>query len=155
MPERRELMDRIKGAEREYYAVAHAVARHRPAVRAGDVVLPPATSPRDLGAAADRLEPTYLIRVWAEFETALRSYRRYITGDPEDRIGTENLINWTAGVRQGRAISEDVRDDVHEVREYRNVLVHERDDQEPPPAIAIDVARRRLNIYLQKLPERW
>ena len=60
-----------------------------------------------------------------------------------------------AGVRQGRAISEDVRDDVHEVREYRNFLVLERDDQEPPPAIAIEVARRRLNIYLQKLPERW
>jgi hypothetical protein len=148
-------MDRIKGAEREYDAVAHAVARHRPAVRAGDVVLPPATSPRDLDAAADRLEPTCVIRVWAEFETALRSYRRHITGDSEDRIGTENLINWTAGVRQGRAISEDVRDDVHEVREYRNLLVHERDDQEPPPAIAIDVARRRLNVYLQKLPERW
>jgi len=33
--------------------------------------------------------------------------------------------------------------------------VHERDEQEPPAAIAIDVARRRLNIYLQKLPERW
>ena len=80
MPERRELMDRIKGAEREYYAVAHAVARHRPAVRAGDVVLPPATSPRDLDAAADRLEPTYVIRVWAEFETALRSYRRHHGG---------------------------------------------------------------------------
>ena len=155
MPERRELMDRIKGAEREYYAVAHAVAHHRPAVQAGDVVLPPATSLRDLDAAADQLESTYLIRVWAEFETALRSYRRHITGDPEDRVGAENLIDWTAGVRQGRAISEDVRDDVHEVREYRNFLVHERDDQEPPAAIAIDVARRFLNIYLQKLPERW
>jgi hypothetical protein len=150
MPERRELMDRIKGAEREYYAAAHAIVHHRSAV-----VLPPATSPRDLDAAADQLEPTYLVRVWAEFETALRSYRRHIAGDTDDRIGTESLINWTAGVRQGRAISEDVRDDVHEVREYRNFLVHERDDREPPAAIAIDMARRRLNIYLQKLPERW
>ncbi len=155
MPERRALMDRIKGVERECYAVAHAVARHRPAVRAGDVVLPAATSLRDLDAAADQLEPTYLIRIWAEFETALRSYRRHKTGDPDDRIGTENLINWTAGVKQGRAISADVRDDVHEVREYRNFLVHERDDREPPAAVAIDVIRRRLNIYMQKLPERW
>jgi hypothetical protein len=148
-------MDRIKGAEREYYAVAHAVAHHRPGVQSGAIVLPPATSLRDLVAAADQLEPTYLIRVWAEFETALRSYRRQLTGDLDDRIGTENLINWTAGVRQGRAISEDIRDDVHEVREYRNFLVHERDDQDPPAAVAIDVARRRLNTYLQKLPERW
>jgi hypothetical protein len=155
MPERRELMDRVKSAEREYYAVAHAVSSHRQAVRTGDVRLPQAASLRDLDAAADQLEPTYLIRIWAEFETALRSYRRHKTGDPDDRIGTESLINWTAGVRQGRAISADVRDDVHEVREYRNFLVHERDDLEPPAAVAINVARRRLNIYLQKLPERW
>lgn len=155
MPERRELMDRVKGAEREYHAAADAVAHHRLAVRAGEVVLPPMTSPRDLDAAAEQLEPTYLIRMWAEFETALRSYRRHITGDPDDRIGTEGLINWTAGIRQGRAISQDVRDDVHEVHEYRNSLVHERDDQDPPAAIPIVVARRRLNTYLQKLPERW
>lgn len=155
MPERRELMDRIKGAEREFCAAAHAVSHHRAAVRVGAAVLPPATSLRDLDAAADQLESTYLVRVWAEFETALRSYRRHITADPDDRIGTESLINWTAGVRRGRSISEDVRNDVQEVREYRNVLVHERDDEEPPAAIPIDVARRRLNTYLQKLPARW
>ena len=111
MPERRELMDRIKGAEREYYAVAHAVARHRPAVRAGDVVLPPATSPRDLDAAADRLEPTYLIRVWAEFETALRSYRRQITwgsrgpdrdGEPDQLDGRRQAGPGDLGGRPGR-----------------------------------------------------
>ena len=155
MPELRELMDRVQGAEREYYAVAHAVDHHRSAVRAGHIALPRATSPRDLDAAADQLESTYMIRIWAEFETALRSFRRHMTGDPDDRIRTENLIDWTAGLGQGRAISADVRDDVHEVREYRNFLVHERDDQGPPAAVAIDVARRRLNIYLQKLPERW
>jgi hypothetical protein len=150
-------MDRLKGAEREHYAAADAIASHRLAVRAGHVVLPTATTLRDLDAAAEQLEPTYLVRIWSEseFETALRSYRRHKTGDPDDRIGTENLINWTAGIKQGRAISEDARDDVHEVREYRNFLVHERDDPGPPTAVAIDAARRRLNIYLQKLPERW
>ncbi len=93
--------------------------------------------------------------MWAEFETALRSYRRHITGDPDDRISTSNLIDWTAGVKRGRAISEDVRDDVHEVREYRNYLVHERDDQDPPHEIAIDVARTRLNTLLHCLPINW
>jgi hypothetical protein len=81
--------------------------------------------------------------------------RRPTTGDPEDRIGTERLIDRTAGIRQGRAISEDVRDDVDGVRESRNFPVYERDDQEPPAAIAIDVAPCRLNIDLQKRPERW
>ncbi len=148
-------MDRVKGAEREYDTVAHAVAHHRRGVEEGVVSLPRGTSRRDLDAAADELEPTYLIRMWAVFETALRSYRRYITGNSDDRIGAENLIDWTAGIKQGRAISEEVRDDVHEVREYRNFLLHERDDPAPPAAVAIDAARRRLNIYLQKLPEHW
>lgn len=50
-------------------------------------------------------------------------------------------------------ISEDVRDEVHEVRAYRNALVHERDD--PAPAVSIQEARRRLNTFLHRLPERW
>lgn len=155
MPERRVLMDLVKGAEREYNAVTRAVAHFRAAIEAGGVMLPPALSPRDFGAAAEQLESTYLIRVWAEFESGLRSYRRHLTGDPDDRMGMEHLVNWTAGVKQGRAISEDVRDEVHEVREFRNFLVHERDVDPPPTAIAIVLARRRLNTFLQKLPERW
>ena len=30
-----------------------------------------------------------MIRMWAEFETALRSYRRHVTGDPDDQISDE------------------------------------------------------------------
>ena len=58
----------------------------------------------------------------------------------------KTVIIITHKLEEVRAISEDVRDDVHEVRVYRNFLVHERDDQEPPAGVAIDVARRRLNI---------
>jgi hypothetical protein len=42
-----------------------------------------------------------------------------------------------------------------EVREYRNFLVHERDEQAPPAAIAIEVARKRLNTLLHCLPIQW
>ena len=158
MAERQVFIDRVKGAERECYVVAAAVDHYGKAVQAGNAKLPSMptkTSPRDLVMAAEKVESTYMIRMWAEFETALRSYRRHITGDPDDRISTSNLIDWTAGVRQGRAISEDVRDDVHEVREYRNYLVHERDDLDPPDGVAIDVARRRLNTLLGCLPDKW
>ena len=158
MAERQVFIDRVKGAERECYVVAAAVNHYGKAVQASNAQLPsmPAkTSPRDLVTAADNVESTYMIRMWAEFETALRSYRRHITGDPDDRIITSNLIDWTAGVKQGRAISEDVRDDVHGVREYRNYLVHERDDLDPPAEVAIDVARTWLNILLHCLPIKW
>jgi hypothetical protein len=155
MAERQAFIDRVKGAERESYVVAAAVAYYRPVALAGDSQLPSKTSPRDIVAAAEQVESTYLIRMWAEFETALRSYRRYITGDTDDRISTMNLIDWTAGVKQGRAISADVRDDVHETREYRNFLVHERDDEAPPATVAIEAARKRLNTLLHCLPIKW
>jgi len=58
-----------------------------------------------------------------------------------------------AGVRRGRAISEDVRRAVHGVRDYRNTLVHARDD--PAQPIAITDARHNLNTFLCKLPETW
>jgi hypothetical protein len=49
----------------------------------------------------------------------------------------------------------DVRDDVHEIREYRNFLVHERDEQAVPASVAIEVARKRLNTLLHCLPIQW
>jgi hypothetical protein len=155
MVERQAFIDRVKGAARECYVVAAGVNHYKQAVLASDAHLPNETSPRDLAAAVDKVESTYTIRMWAEFETGLRSYRRHITGDQDDRISTSSLIDWTAGVKRGRAISEDVRDDVHEVREYRNYLVHERDDQDPPDKVAIDLARTRLNTFLHRLPINW
>jgi hypothetical protein len=158
MAERQVFIDRVKGAERECYVVAAAVTYYGKAVQAGDAKLPSMptkTSPRDLVMAAEMVESTYMIRMWAEFETALRSYRRHLTRNPDDRMSTSSLIDWTSGVRQGRAISEDVRDDIHEVREYRNYLVHERDDLDPLDRVEIDVARKRLNTLLGCLPDKW
>jgi hypothetical protein len=116
MAERPSFIDRVKGAERACYVDAAAVKHYGQAVQASDAQLPDKTSPRDLVTAADKAESTYIIRMWAEFETAPRSYRRHITGVPDDRLSTSNLINWTAGVRRGRAIPEDVRDDFHELQ---------------------------------------
>lgn len=155
MAERQAFIDRVKGAEQESYVVAAAIAYYGALAQAGDARLPSKTSPRHLVTAADQVESTYLIRMWAEFETALRSYRRRITRDSDDSIGTRNLVDWTAGVKQGRPISADIRDDVHEVREYRNFLVHERDDQAPPASVAIQAARKRLNTLLHCLPIHW
>ncbi len=135
--------------------VIAAINHYSQTVQANVAQLPNRTSPRDLVKAASNIESTYLIRMWAEFETALRSYHRRITDKADDRISTRNLIDWTGGVRQGRAISEDVRDDVHEVREYRNYLVQGRDDPNAPTEVTIQVARTRLNTLLHCLPFHW
>jgi hypothetical protein len=103
MAERQAIIDRVKGAERESYVVAAAVAHYRKGTLA-DAHLPTRTSPRDLVAAADQVESTYLIRMWAEFETALRSYHRNITGDPDDRISKKaSLIGRLVSSGAGRS----------------------------------------------------
>ncbi len=154
MPHNRfEWIDRLKFVEREHRVVAAAVARLRIAILDGQIRAPDGTTPRDLVAAGESLETTYSVRLWAEFETAILSYYRHLKGEPEARIKAVDLVNTLAGVRHGRAIADAVRDEVHEVREYRNSLVHER--TYPAPPVALVEARRRLNTFLGKLPEQW
>ena len=154
MPHNRfEWIDRLKFVEREHRVVATAIAWLRLAIHEGLVRTPDGTSPRDPVAADENLETTYRVRLWAEFETALLSYYRDLTGDPEARIRATDLVNTLVGVRRGRAIADEVRAAVHEVGEYRNSLVHERTD--PAPPVDLVEARSRLNTFLGKLPEQW
>ncbi|MHC5539471.1 hypothetical protein ACYOEI_14735 [Singulisphaera rosea] len=153
MPNLYEVFDRLKATRREYTVVADAVQRLRDAVRAHQVPAPQDSSLRDYNAAARQLEPTYLVRLWAEFETALRSYRRHVIGNPNENLRASDLIDWAQGIQEGRKVDARTRELVHEVREYRNSLVHERDDM--VLAIDIEEARRRLSTYLSKLPDQW
>ena len=153
MPNLYEVFDRLKATVREYYVVADAVQWRRASVQTHQVPAPLETSLRDYEAASRQLQPTYLVRLWAEFETALRSYRRYIVSNPNDNIRAFDLIEWAQGIDKGRKVADEMRELVHEVREYRNSLVHERDDM--APAVGIDAARRRLSTYLAKLPDEW
>ncbi len=150
---RHEWVDRLKFGEREHRVVATAIERLRRAILDGQVPTPDGTTPRDLVAAGESLEMTYLVRLWAEFETALLSYYRFLRGEPEARIRAIDLVTYLAGVRRGRAIADAVRVTDHEVREYRNSLVHERTDSAPP--VGLVEARGRLNTFLGKLPEQW
>jgi hypothetical protein len=154
MPHNRfEWIDRLKFVEWEHRVVATAIERLRRAVLDGQVPAPEGTTHRDLAVAALSLQATYLVRLWAEFETAILSYYRFLESQPEARIRASDLINTLAAVRRGRAVADSVRDAVHEVREYRNSLVHERTD--PAPPVDLVEARRRLNTFLAKLPEQW
>ena len=144
--------DRIKAVEREYRAVRISIVSMRTALAQGTGDLT-AGKLGDLITAAGNLEATYLIRLWAEFETAVRSYYGWLTHDPDTRIGTHDLIIAVADVRRGRAISEDVRRAVHGVREFRNRLVHARN--EPATPVSLTSARHELNTYLCKLPDTW
>ncbi len=137
----------------EYQVVAAAVVRYQADVLAANVHLPEGTQPHHLAAAVEELEGTYLIRLWAVFETAWKSYWRHATNRPDGRIRAFDLIQWAQGVQEGRPVDASITPLVHQVREYRNFLVHERDN--PAPPVPIREARTRLSTHLAKLPDQW
>jgi hypothetical protein len=102
---------------------------------------------------ADRnLEGTYLVRLFAAFEAALRSYDRARHSDPTRKRDASVLIDETGG-RRGQGTSTAIRAGAHAVQRVRNDWAHE-DDATPEPMTLSD-AGARLQRYLSWLPEEW
>ena len=138
---------RVSAVEREYRLIGRAADFLMEAVGRGEVRLDP-HRPRDLRDAADNLEASYLVRLYAVFEAALRSY--WTAEVRETRPPAEVLIDQVAK-RAGVPPRE--AEDVHAVRLSRNALVH--DDAEPATEIEFATARMRLQAYLKRLPDEW
>ena len=154
MPYRRfDWHEHIKDVEGEYQAARFAVDQ----LKARLVGFPDLLKKEDEARAylrdADRnLEGTYLVRLFAAFEAALRSYDRARHKDPTRKEDASVLID-TIGGRRGQGISAAVRAGAHAVRRVRNYWAHE-DDATPEP-MTITNARARLQTYLSWLPEEW
>jgi hypothetical protein len=144
---RDEWLERIKAVEREYIVARKAVDDFIRALESKTSELPPNTKLRDVHTMSDNLEGTYLIRLFAAFESGLRSYWRTV----KDTVPVAaDLID---GVAARRTIPDDTRDDAHEVRRYRNSLVHDIDSESDP--VAMDDARSRLCTFFARLPDNW
>jgi hypothetical protein len=149
MHDRSEWIERIKEVEWEHAALRIAidrlliVARSNPADFQGDVTL------AIIKKASERLDGTYLIRLFAEFETGLRLYWSTARStDPPSR--TRDLLN---GIASTCRISPPRISNAQAVREYRNALVHERDEDMTP--IPLAEARQHLCRYFSFLPPSW
>ena len=105
-----------------------------------------------LREANKNLEGTYLVRLFAAFEAALRSYDRTKNNDPNRRTDASVMIDEISGKR-GRGIQMGIRQRAHEVRQVRNYWAHESD--EDPGPMTIDEARARLQAFLHDLPDEW
>jgi len=143
-------MDRVKAVEREHLATRFAVDRLLNLVRQDPTALVHELRIHDIENASVRLEGTYIIRLFAEFETSLRMFwsASRAKGPPSR---TRDLLN---GVAARRRIPDDRVEGAHEVRDYRNVLVHERKEEEAAP-ISIGQARGHLCHFLSFLPQVW
>ena len=154
MPNRRfDWHDHIKQVEGEYRAARFALDE----LKARLVVTPEFLHKQDearkyLRRADGNLEGTYLVRLFAAFEAALRSYDRARHNDPTRNQDAAVLID-TVGGRRGQGISAAVRAGAQAVRRVRNYWAHESDAT--PEAMTIAEARARLQTYLSWLPEEW
>lgn len=144
-----EWLNRVKSVEREHAAVRFSTTYLLDGVRHDPSILGRDLRSRDVEEASKRLEGTYVIRLFAEFETSLRLFWSHTQStDPPSR--TRDLLD---GVGARRRIPFDTIQNAHVVREFRNTLIHERDEEFP--AVQIAKARRSLCVFLNFLPTFW
>lgn len=144
-----ECLKRVKSVEREHAAVRYATDYLLTAARLDTTILNHVLRVRDIEESVKQLEGTYIIRLFAEFETSLRAF--WISSrqnDPPSRA--RDLLD---GVGAKRKVPTDAIDNAHSVREFRNSLVHERDDL--VDAVPIAQARSYLCTFLAFLPLEW
>jgi len=137
----------------EYKSARTAVDRLKAALAATPDLLKYEKAAREYLRKADRnLEGTYIVRLFAAFEAALRSYDRARHKDPTRETKAAVMIDETGGKRN-RGIQPGIRRRAHQVRLVRNYWAHESDEY--PGPMTVDDARARLQAYLHELPDEW
>jgi hypothetical protein len=147
MPHNHPWQSRIKAVEREYEAMWQAASRFSRSALDDPSILRGNLRQGEIVLALENLEGTYIILMFAEFETGARQYW-------DGKWATDAK---TAGLLDGLAarcgIPDTQRDNAHRVRDYGNALVHERSDQ--PDMVSIGYARRFLCHFFTYLPPHW
>jgi hypothetical protein len=149
MPFSHEWQSRIKQIEKHYTTVRYATDHLLEQARRDPTILPVDMKPRHLSDASDSLEGTYFIRLFAEFETGLRLYWTTI------RPTNPRCRDLLDGIAATRTIPDELRDNAHRVREYRNLLVHEREQEAEEEPILVAQARSYLCTFFSFLPPVW
>src|SRR5687768_12946169 len=109
---------RLKAIEREYTAVALAVARFLAEARRDPTIIQGDADYRDIQRASSRVEATYLVRLFAEFESALRQFWS-VTHRTRSPRSTESLLTRAGSHRR---IPDEQIKNAHRVRVHRNSL---------------------------------
>jgi len=104
----------------------------------------------DVANCQRNLESTYIVRLFAELEAALRTFWKHVK-KPSDwpRIHVRALI---ANVAARQLVSPETLARANEVRQCRNRLVHERPTG---PVLTLAECRSHLCRFLSFLPHLW
>ena len=101
----------------------------------------------DIKECNEDLEPTYLIRIYSEFEFTLRDFWKRGLGKRTQPMA-EVLMNRIASHQHMRT---DILGNAHAVRNFRNSLVHGGFAS----PVTIDEAKKYLCQFLNDLPRQW
>jgi hypothetical protein len=150
MSKRQERIERIGEIERECQAAASAVRLlmeelHRDPNFLDDDAL----QFQDAVRLKSKLEATFVIRLFAEFEAGLRNY----WFDGMSRRTKPPMTDLVDAIGAYRAIPRDRVDGVHDVRTFRNSLVHEGNEE--TRAMPLKTAKSWLRKYANYLPLDW
>jgi hypothetical protein len=147
VPHNHEWQSRIKSVELEYVAMRQAADRLLEASQVSPIILRENLRHRDIIRASQQLEGTYIVRLFAEFETGIRQYWE---ANWPSYPKTGDLLN---GLAARCGVPDTPRDNAHLVRGHRNSLVHERG--EVAEAVPMTLARRYLCRFFSFLPRQW
>jgi hypothetical protein len=140
---------RIKAVEREYDAARFSVDLALEQVKDDPTLLTGSLRVREIERTSELLEGTYLVRLFAEFESGVRLFFR-LARRRRPPSKTEDLLN---SVASRLHIPYEQLKNAHKVRDYRNELVHELYEDSQPMTIA--EARGYLCYYFSFLPRNW
>jgi hypothetical protein len=102
---------------------------------------------RDVGRCLQELEPTFVVRLFAEFEATTRHFWRGIQPAATHRPRT---IKWILARLAARfKVGCTVLDRANDVRRYRNYLVHQ--EATPQERLSIENCRSFLNRFASHL----
>ena len=137
----------------EYKVASVAVARLQTQLNADPTTVADETGVREhLALAQANLEGTYIIRMFAAFEAALRSYDRSLFDDADRETKAATMID-QLGSKKRLKVRSQILEGVHRVRRVRNFWAHDSDAD--PGAMPIDRVRGLLQSYLDRFPKEW
>jgi hypothetical protein len=150
MNKRQRWIERICDVEREYKAARSAMLLLAERLRADPAQAGAEEwSARDAENSSENLEATYLIRLFAEFESGLRDlWKNYFR--KKRRTPMKHLLQLIAT----QAIPQNCVDDADQVRVFRNALVHE-ETEEPVVPLSLGKAKSHLCRYFSFFPKDW
>lgn len=150
MKKREERTRRLHAVRREYETAVVAVTALGQRLSADPSFLAAfGLGQSDFRTLKANLERTFVVRLFAEFETGLRSAWANAF-NRRSYPSTTHLLN---GISARRSIPQQRLDDVHQVRRCRNSIVHE--EGAASTEVGIHEAADRLLRFFSYLPADW